>query len=81
MLQRENTHCMTGEKLRQIFKKLAVAYFESAILATTWRNCGKSPENLSEKPLCVLRFETGTPEDKSEMLGTVSKSDLVHGSR
>jgi len=47
MLQKEHTHCMTGEKLGRIFKKLVVAYFESAIPATTLRNCGKSQENLS----------------------------------
>jgi hypothetical protein len=36
---------MPEEKLGRIFKKLVVAYIESAILATTWRNFGKSQEN------------------------------------
>jgi hypothetical protein len=72
---------MTGEKLGRIFKELVVAYFESVIPATKGRNCGKSRENLSGYPICMLIFETGTPENKSEMSGTVSNSDLVHRSR
>jgi len=47
MLKGEHAHCMTGEKLGRIFKKFVVAYSENAIPANTWRNSGKSWENLS----------------------------------
>jgi len=57
---------MSGEKLGRIFKKFVVAYIESAILATTWRNFGKSQENPPEYPICGLRFETGTQKTKSK---------------